>query len=65
MINIKVGDIVRHKFENRYSPFGGIAELYGVVKEIEENAELVVVMWFHDLSITDHYPPSLEVIIAS
>ena len=62
---IKVGDIVRHKYENRYNPNGGIAELYGVVSEVDENAELVVVIWYHDLSITDHYPPSLQVIIAS
>jgi hypothetical protein len=64
MNNIKVGDIVRHKYENRYNPNGGIAELYGIVREVRKEG-FIVVIWYHDLSITDHYPPSLEVIIAS
>jgi hypothetical protein len=64
MINIKVGDIVRHKYENRYNPNEGIAELYGIVREVRKEG-FIVVIWYHDLSITDHYPPSLEVIIAS
>ena len=63
-MNIKVGDIVKHKYENRYNPNGGIAELYGVVREVRKEG-FVEVYWFHYQTITDHYPPSLEVIKAS
>jgi hypothetical protein len=65
MINIKVGDIVRHKYENRYSPNEGIAELYGIVRGVSEGGGLVDVYWFHYQTVTDHHPASLEVIIAS
>jgi len=65
MNNIKVGDIVRHKYENRYNPNEGIAELYGIVREVSEAGGFVEVYWFHYQTVTEHYPASLQVIIAS